>query len=106
MVSPSVLMRSISTVAVLHSTYSINSLTHLWGTRRYETNDDSRNNALLALITLGEGWHNNHHRFQASARNGFFWWEIDVTWYRLLGLERLGLIRELRSPPPELLVRP
>ena len=94
---------SISTTLLWHSTYSINSLAHGWGTRRYETGDDSRNNWLLALLTLGEGWHNNHHRYMASARNGFFWWEIHVTYYALIALQRLGIVWELRLPPARVL---
>jgi len=89
----------ISTVALWHSTYSINSLAHVWGTRRYDTPDDSRNNALLGLLTMGEGWHNNHHHFCASARQGFLWWEIDLTYYILRGLQAVGLVWELREPP-------
>ena len=92
-----------STVLLWHSTFSINSLAHLWGTRRYETSDDSRNNALLALITLGEGWHNNHHHYQASTRQGFLWWEIDVTYYLLRALQAVGLIWEIREPPARVL---
>jgi stearoyl-CoA desaturase (Delta-9 desaturase) len=88
----------ISTLACLHATMCINSLAHVWGTRRYDTPDDSRNNALLALFTLGEGWHNNHHQSMGSARAGFAWWEIDVTYYSLLALERLGLVWDLRPP--------
>jgi stearoyl-CoA desaturase (delta-9 desaturase) len=90
---------AVSTTLLWHSTYTINSLAHLWGTRRYETSDDSRNNALLALLTFGEGWHNNHHHYQASARQGFRWWEIDVTYYLLRGLAALGLVWDLREPP-------
>jgi stearoyl-CoA desaturase (delta-9 desaturase) len=71
----------------------------MWGSRRYTTRDDSRNNLFLALITMGEGWHNNHHHFQASARQGFFWWEIDLTYYVLRGLQAVGLIWDLREPP-------
>ena len=82
-----------------HATYTINSLAHVWGARRYATSDDSRNNLLLALITMGEGWHNNHHRYQASARQGFFWWEIDLTYYALRGLAAVGLIWDLRGVP-------
>ncbi len=92
-----------STVALWHSTYTINSLSHRWGTRRYDTDDDSRNNWVLALLTLGEGWHNNHHRYMASCRQGFFWWEVDITYYVLKGLERVGLVWDLREPPAELL---
>ena len=75
------------------------SLSHLWGTQRYETGDDSRNNPLLALITFGEGWHNNHHHYMASARQGFRWWEIDITYYILRALAAVGLIWDLREPP-------
>jgi len=89
----------ISTVLLWHSTYTINSLAHRWGSRRYATRDDSRNNLWLALLTFGEGWHNNHHHFCASARQGFFWWEIDVTYYLLRALARLGLVWDLREPP-------
>ncbi len=92
---------AISTVALWHSTYLINSLAHVWGTRRYETTDTSRNNLLLALLTLGEGWHNNHHHYQASTRQGFRWWEIDVTYYILRGFQALGLIWDIREPPAQ-----
>ena len=70
-----------------------------WGTRRYETADDSRNNWLLGLLTLGEGWHNNHHHYCASARQGFRWWEIDVTYYLLRALAAVGVVWEIREPP-------
>jgi stearoyl-CoA desaturase (delta-9 desaturase) len=89
----------ISTVACYHGTYTINSLCHVWGRRRYATRDNSRNNMLLALITLGEGWHNNHHHYPAAARQGFFWWEIDVTYYPLRLLAATGLIWDLRPVP-------
>jgi stearoyl-CoA desaturase (delta-9 desaturase) len=82
-----------------HGTFTINSLSHVWGGRRYESGDDSRNNPVLALITLGEGWHNNHHHYQASARQGFFWWELDITYYILRGLQAVGLIWEVRGVP-------
>ncbi|MEP6484823.1 MAG: acyl-CoA desaturase, partial [Rudaea sp.] len=75
----------VSTVVLLHATVTINSLAHRFGSRRYDTHDDSRNNWLLALITFGEGWHNNHHFFPGSARQGFRWWEIDMTYYALRG---------------------
>jgi stearoyl-CoA desaturase (delta-9 desaturase) len=88
-----------STVLVYHATFCINSVAHVYGRARYVTADGSRNNALLAVITLGEGWHNNHHAFQASARQGFRWWEIDATYYVLLGLARLRLVRDLKAPP-------
>jgi stearoyl-CoA desaturase (delta-9 desaturase) len=89
----------VSTVACYHGTYTINSLCHQWGSRRYPTRDDSRNNALLALITLGEGWHNNHHHFPSAARQGFYWWEIDITYYLLRGLAALGVIWDLNPVP-------
>jgi len=89
----------ISTVILYHCTFTINSLAHVWGKRRYPTNDDSRNNFFLALITLGEGWHNNHHFAPTSVRQGFFWWEIDITYYILLGMKKLGLVWNL-SPIP------
>jgi stearoyl-CoA desaturase (Delta-9 desaturase) len=95
----------ISTVAVSHVTYTINSLAHRFGRRRFRTTDDSRNNALLALLTMGEGWHNNHHHYPASARQGFYWWEIDLTYYGLLVMSWLGLIWDLRGVPASVLSR-
>ena len=91
----------VSTVVLFHATVSINSLAHRFGRRRYATADHSRNNGLLALITFGEGWHNNHHHFPASARQGFFWWEIDLTWYALKILSWLRLVWDLKSVPDE-----
>jgi stearoyl-CoA desaturase (delta-9 desaturase) len=88
-----------STVAVWHATFCINSLAHVVGRQRYVTGDQSRNNWLLALLTMGEGWHNNHHAYQASARQGFHWWEYDPTYYALRVLSWLGLIWDLRLPP-------
>jgi stearoyl-CoA desaturase (delta-9 desaturase) len=88
-----------STVALWHATFSINSLAHLVGRRRYVTGDQSRNNWLLALLTLGEGWHNNHHAYQASVRQGFRWWECDVTYYVLCALSWVGLVWDLHVPP-------
>ncbi len=82
-----------------HGTFTINSLSHLWGGRRYATTDDSRNNPVLAAITLGEGWHNNHHHYQVSARQGFYWWELDVTYYVLRALAAVGLIWDLHGVP-------
>ena len=89
----------ISTAVLLHGTLFINSLAHVFGKRRFDTGDESRNSLLLALITLGEGWHNNHHRYMASARQGFFWWEIDLTYYGLKLLSWTGLIWDLRPVP-------
>lgn len=89
----------ISTTVLFHASVTINSLAHRFGRRRFQTADNSRNNWWLALLTLGEGWHNNHHRFPGSARQGMCWWEIDLTWYGLKLLERLGLIWDLKSAP-------
>jgi len=88
----------ISTVILYHAVFTINSLCHLWGTRRYATTDDSRNNLLLALITLGEGWHNNHHHYQSSANQGFFWWEIDISYYIIRTFALFGLVWDVRKP--------
>ena len=88
-----------STVLTWHMTFTINSLAHVWGSRPYETSDDSRNNWLLALLTLGEGWHNNHHHFMNSTRQGFRWWEIDVTYYILKAMSWVGLVWDLKEPP-------
>lgn len=93
----------ISTILLWHGTFIINSLCHVWGTRRYVTTDTSRNNFLFALLTLGEGWHNNHHCYQSSVRQGFFWWEIDVSYYVLKALSWVGIVRDLRQPPLALL---
>jgi stearoyl-CoA desaturase (delta-9 desaturase) len=90
----------ISTVALYHATFTINSLAHRFGSRRYVTRDDSRNNCWLALLTFGEGWHNNHHHFPGAARQGFYWWEVDVSYYGLRLLAALGLIWDLRCVPP------
>ena len=89
----------VSTVLCWHCTFMINSLTHMFGRRRYETKDDSRNSFLLAILTLGEGWHNNHHYWQSSTRNGFRWWEFDPTYYTLRGLALLGVVWDLKEPP-------
>jgi stearoyl-CoA desaturase (delta-9 desaturase) len=93
----------LSTVLLWHATYSINSLAHRWGSQRYETGDDSRNNFWLALLTWGEGWHNNHHWFMSSARNGFFWWEIDLTYYGLRLLALFGVVWDLKEVPERFL---
>jgi stearoyl-CoA desaturase (delta-9 desaturase) len=85
-----------STVLLYHCTFSINSMAHLFGTRRFDTADDSRNNWLLAMITFGEGWHNNHHFYMSSCRQGIRWWEVDVTYGVLKLLSLLGIARDLR----------
>jgi len=92
-----------STVLLWHATFCINSLVHVLGRQRYLTGDDSRNNWLFALLSLGEGWHNNHHYYMASARQGFRWWEVDITYYALCGFEKLGVVSDLREPPPHVL---
>ncbi len=92
----------VSTTALFHGTSCINSLAHLMGGRRFDTEDDSRNSFILSLITLGEGWHNNHHRYMSATRQGFYWWEIDVTYYLLKALSWTGFIWELKGVPPSI----
>ncbi len=89
----------VSTIVLIHCTLFINSLSHVWGNQRYKTGDDSRNNGFLALITLGEGWHNNHHHYPVSARQGFYWWEIDISYYLLKLMSWCGLIWDLQPVP-------
>jgi len=89
----------VSTVVLWHATFTINSLAHRFGSRRYATRDDSRNNSWLALLTLGEGWHNNHHRYPAAARQGFYWWEIDISYLALRALAALGIVWDLQPVP-------
>ena len=93
----------VSTVLLWHGTFTINSLCHVFGRRRYKTTDTSKNSLTLALITLGEGWHNNHHHYMASVRQGFFWWEIDVTYYILKMLSWVHIVWDLKMPPRALL---
>ncbi len=93
----------VSTVLLWHGTFTINSLSHVFGKRRFDTTDDSRNNWLLALITMGEGWHNNHHHYQSTANQGFYWWEIDMSYYILRMLRAVGLVWDLRTPPQRVL---
>jgi len=88
-----------STIFLFHGTFSINSLMHMIGKQRYESKDESKNSLILALVTLGEGWHNNHHYYQSSVRQGFFWWEIDITFYILKVLSWFGIIWDLRPVP-------
>ncbi|MBK9143353.1 MAG: acyl-CoA desaturase [Candidatus Melainabacteria bacterium] len=90
-----------STVVLFHATCSINSIGHLFGSRRFETGDRSRNNPVLAIITLGEGWHNNHHRFPGATRQGYAWWEVDITYAVLKVLEALGIVWDLTRPALE-----
>ncbi len=89
----------ISTIMVFHGTFVINSLAHVIGKKRFKTRDDSRNSFILALITFGEGWHNNHHKFPGSARQGLRWWEIDFSYYGLWVLEKLGIIWDVNKGP-------
>ena len=95
----------VSTVVLFHATVTINSLAHRFGSRRFATTDDSRNNLWLALLTFGEGWHNNHHFYASSARQGFRWWEVDLTWYGLRLLAALGLVRDLKPVPAWVLAK-
>jgi stearoyl-CoA desaturase (delta-9 desaturase) len=94
----------ISTVVLYHATFTINSLCHKFGAQRFNTNDDSRNNFLLALLTLGEGWHNNHHRYPVSTRQGFYWWELDISYIALFIMSRIGLISGIK-PVPDFILR-
>lgn len=83
------------TVFGWHMTWLVNSATHLWGTRRFETRDDSRNNALIAAVTFGEGWHNNHHAYPRSARHGLAWYQIDINWIQIWAMEKIGIIKDV-----------
>jgi stearoyl-CoA desaturase (delta-9 desaturase) len=87
------------TMTLAHATFAINTVNHMFGSRRFDTIDDSRNNVLTAFFAVGEGWHNNHHRFQRAARNGFYWWEIDLTWYVIRLMEAVGLAWDLQEVP-------
>ncbi len=93
----------VSTFLLQHGTYTINSLSHLFGNQRYHSGDTSRNNWFLAIVTLGEGWHNNHHKYMSSARNGFFWWEYDITYYIIKVMSWLGLAHDLKPVPMRVL---
>jgi stearoyl-CoA desaturase (Delta-9 desaturase) len=93
----------LSTVLGWHVTFFVNSLAHVWGKRRFPTEDTSRNNWWIGLITFGEGWHNNHHHYMGSTRQGWYWWEIDITYYILRGLAAVGLIWDLRPVPEAIL---
>ncbi len=94
----------IPTVVLMHATFLVNSLAHRIGRRRFATADSSRNNTWLALLTFGEGWHNNHHRHAASARLGFYWWQLDLGWLGLKLLALFGLVRDLKTPPEAVLL--
>ena len=91
----------VSTVLLFHCTSLVNSVGHIFGSRPYATHDNSRNSAWLALLTFGEGWHNNHHRYPVSARQGFRWWQWDATYYGLRLLQAVGVIKDLRPVPAE-----
>ena len=92
----------VSNTLLWHGTFCVNSLAHAFGRRRYQTEDDSRNSFLIAIFTLGEGWHNNHHHYQRSERQGFYWWELDVTHMVLRVFSLFGLVRELHEPPRQI----
>ncbi len=92
----------LSTVLLWHATFTVNSLAHVWGRRRYATTDTSRNSVFIAILTMGEGWHNNHHSYQASVRQGFFWWEWDPTFYLLKALSWVGITRDLKEPTEQI----
>ncbi|MGE5242825.1 MAG: acyl-CoA desaturase [Betaproteobacteria bacterium] len=87
------------TVTLAHATFAINTVNHMFGSRRFDTRDESRNNVLTALFAVGEGWHNNHHRYQRAARNGFYWWEFDPTWWVIRLMAAVGLAWDLQPVP-------
>jgi stearoyl-CoA desaturase (delta-9 desaturase) len=87
------------TMTLAHATFAINTVNHMFGTRRFDTIDESRNNALTAFFAVGEGWHNNHHRYQRAARNGFYWWEFDPTWYVIRIMAAVGLAWDVHRVP-------
>jgi stearoyl-CoA desaturase (delta-9 desaturase) len=95
----------VSTVILYHTTFAINSLCHMFGRQRYLTQESSKNSWWLAILTMGEGWHNNHHHYPLSCRQGFFWWEFDPTYYILKTLSWFGLVWDLKAPPQKLLKR-
>ena len=92
----------LSTVLVYHVTFCVNSVTHIVGSKRFKTDDESRNSWWVALLTFGEGWHNNHHRWPLSARQGMYWWEFDLTYIFLRGLEKIGLVWDLKVYPKKI----
>ena len=93
----------IGTVALWHATFMVNSVCHTWGARPFDAGDASTNNWLVVVLALGEGWHNNHHKFANSARHGLRWWEVDMTWIALRVLNALGIVRDLKLPHPQVL---
>src|SRR5712691_10483887 len=90
---------AVPTMTLAHATFAINTVNHLWGSRRFDTHDESRNNPLTAFFAAGEGWHNNHHRYQRAARNGFYWWEVDITWYVIRAMAAVGLAWNIQAVP-------
>jgi stearoyl-CoA desaturase (delta-9 desaturase) len=94
----------LSTAILYHGTFTINSLAHVFGRRRYETSDTSKNSLALALITLGEGWHNNHHHFQGSANQGFFWWEVDISYYVIRFMALVGIAKDVKVAPKHIVL--
>jgi fatty-acid desaturase len=84
------------TVLTWHITWAVNSVTHIWGRQMFKSNDLSMNNPIVAVLTHGEGWHNNHHAFEDSVRHGMKWWQVDLTFYVIWTMEKLGLARKLR----------
>jgi stearoyl-CoA desaturase (delta-9 desaturase) len=89
----------VPTVTLAHATFAINTINHMFGSRRFDTRDGSRNNWLTAIFAAGEGWHNNHHRYQRAARNGFYWWEFDPTWYVIRLMALVGLAWDVQAVP-------
>jgi len=87
------------TMTLAHATFAINTVNHMFGSRRFDTIDESRNNVLTAVFAVGEGWHNNHHRYQRAARNGFYWWEFDPTWYAIKAMQTVGLAWDVQPVP-------
>jgi stearoyl-CoA desaturase (delta-9 desaturase) len=89
----------VPTMTLAHATFAINTVNHLFGSRRFDTIDESRNNVVTAIFAAGEGWHNNHHRYQRAARNGFYWWEFDPTWYAIKLMSLVGLAWDVQPVP-------
>jgi len=87
------------TMTLAHATFAINTVNHMFGSRRFDTVDESRNNLVTAVFAVGEGWHNNHHRYQRAARNGFYWWEFDPTWYVIRTMAAVGLVWDIQKVP-------